>query len=106
MVKKCSKCGLKFKKEGLFIGGLVVGAAGLTILSSKEAKKLCTRAVVCGFKVRACLGKELSTVKQYVEEVIAEAKNSYGAVSREATGDSVADAQTQTESAERAAATD
>ena len=65
---------MKWSKIGLFAGGLLFGTAGVSILSSKDAKKVytgCTAAVLRG---KDSVMKTVNTVQENAGDILADAK--------------------------------
>ena len=67
------KCFKNFdaKKTGLFAAGVLFGTAGIKILSSKDAKKLYTAAVL---RAKEVVLKTATKVQENAEDIYAEAK--------------------------------
>lgn len=64
---------MKWSKIGLFAGGLLFGTAGVSILSSKDAKKVytgCTAAVLRG---KDSVMKTVTKVKENCEDIYEDA---------------------------------
>ena len=61
----------KFKKSGLFAAGILFGTAGIKILTSKDAKKLYTAAVL---RAKDCIMKTATSLQENAEDIYAEAK--------------------------------
>ncbi|MDO4288931.1 MAG: DUF6110 family protein [Eubacterium sp.] len=64
---------LKWDKLGLFAGGVLFGTAGLKILGSKDAKKVYTGCVAAALRAKDCVMKQVTTVQENAEDVLAEA---------------------------------
>ena len=62
---------LKVKKAGLFAGGVLFGTAGVKLLSSKDAKKFYTTAVL---RAKDSLMKTATTVQENAGDILAEAQ--------------------------------
>lgn len=65
----------KWKKIGLFAGGVLFGTAGVKLLSSKDAKKVYTNCTAAALRVKDCVLKTAETVQANAEDVLAEAKH-------------------------------
>ena len=63
----------KWKKIGLFAGGVLFGTAGVKLLSSKDAKKVYTNCTAAALRVKDCVLKTAETVQ--AKDVLAEAKH-------------------------------
>ena len=62
------------KKLGLFAGGVLFGTAGVKILSSKDAKKVCTECTAAALRAKDCVMKTVTTVQENAEDILAEAQ--------------------------------
>ena len=62
------------KKLGIFAGGVLVGTAGIKILSSKDAKKVYTNCTAAVLRAKDCVMKTATTVQENAEDILAEAK--------------------------------
>ena len=66
---------MKIKKKALSTGiGLVVGAVGGKVLTSKVAKKAAVATVQQGLKAKKAVDKTVETIKVSTEDIVAEAK--------------------------------
>lgn len=59
----------------LFIGGVLFGSAGLSILASRDAKKAYAHAVAAGIRAKDCLLATVTRVREGVGDVLAEARD-------------------------------
>ena len=66
---------LNLKKVGLFAGGVLFGTAGIKILTSKDAKKLCTNATAAVLRAKECVMTVVSNAKENAGDILADAKN-------------------------------
>lgn len=64
----------KWKRAGLFAGGVLFGTAGVKILSSKDAKKVYTNCTAAVLRAKECVMKTATTVQENAEDILAEAK--------------------------------
>lgn len=62
------------KHLGLFAAGVLAGTAGLRILSSKDAKKVYTHTTAAALRVKDCVMKVVTTVRENAGDVYAGAK--------------------------------
>lgn len=62
------------KHLGLFAVGVLAGTAGLRILSSKDAKKVYTHTTAAALRVKDCVMKAVTTVRENAGDVYAGAK--------------------------------
>lgn len=65
---------LKFKKLGLFAGGVLFGTAGIKLLSSSDAKKAYTNCTAAVLRAKDCVMKTAETVQENAGDILAEAK--------------------------------
>lgn len=80
---------------GLFAAGLLVGTAGIRILTSKDAKKVYTNCTAAVLRAKDCVVKTATTLQENAEDILAEAKqiNEDRAAAEEAINDELAEAQ-------------
>ena len=62
------------KHTGLFAAGLLLGTAGVKVLSSKDAKKLYTNCTAAVLRAKACVMKTASAIQENAEDIYAEAQ--------------------------------
>ena len=62
------------KNTGIFAAGVLFGTAGISLLSSKDAKKLYTNCTAAVLRAKECVMKTASTVQENAEDILAEAK--------------------------------
>jgi hypothetical protein len=62
------------EKIVLFIGGVLFGTAGIKLLSSRDAKKLYTKATAAGLRVKDYALDTVAKVQENAEDILAEAK--------------------------------
>lgn len=62
------------KSLGLFAAGLLVGTAGIKILSSKDAKKFYAHTTAAALRVKDNVMKTVTTVRENAEDIYADAK--------------------------------
>lgn len=86
---------VKAGKLGLFAAGLLVGTAGIRILTSKDAKKVYTSCTAAVLRAKDCVVKTTTTLQENAEDILAEAKqiNEERAAAEEAVDDELAQAQ-------------
>ena len=63
-----------WKKPTLFLGGMLMGTAGIKILTSKDAKKLYTNTIAAVLRAKACVLKTTSAVQENAEDIYSEAQ--------------------------------
>ena len=63
------------KKAALFAGGVVFGTAGLTILSSKDAKKVYTESTAAVLRAKECVMTGITSIRETAGDILAEAKD-------------------------------
>ena len=61
---------IDWKKTGLFAAGVAFGTAGIKVLSSDDAKKVYTAAVL---RAKDCVMKTATTIQENAEDIYAEA---------------------------------
>lgn len=64
----------KWKKIGIFAGGVLFGTAGVKLLSSDDAKKAYTGCTAAVLRAKDCVLKTAATVQENAEDILAEAK--------------------------------
>ncbi len=63
------------KKEiGLFIGGILAGTAGVSILASDDAKKVYTQATAAALRGREEVMTKATVIRENCEDIYADAK--------------------------------
>ena len=65
---------LKLKNLALFAGGVLIGTAGVNILSSKDVTKVYVEGTAAVLRARDCVMKTAETVQENAEDILAEAK--------------------------------
>lgn len=65
---------LDWKKLGLFAGGVLFGTAGVSVLSSKDAKKVYTNCTAAVLRAKDCVMKTATTLQENAEDILADAK--------------------------------
>lgn len=58
----------------LFLGGLLVGTAGVKVLSSKDAKKAYTHCTAAAFRAKDSVMETVTKIQENAEDIYAEAK--------------------------------
>ena len=58
----------------LFLGGVLLGTAGIKILSSKDAKKAYVQCTAAALRAKDSVMKTVTTVQENAGDVLAEAK--------------------------------
>ena len=62
------------KKLGLFAAGVLFGTAGITVLSSKDAKKVYTHTTAAVLRAKDSVMETVTTVRENAEDIYADAK--------------------------------
>ena len=62
------------KKFGLFAAGVLLGTAGIKVLSSKDAKKVYTHTTAAVLRAKNSVMEAVSTVRENAEDIYADAK--------------------------------
>ena len=66
---------MSYGKLGLFIGGVLFGTAGVSVLSSKDAKKAYTHCTAAVLRGKDSVMKTVATVKENCGDIYADAKD-------------------------------
>ena len=66
--------GLDLKKVGIFAGGVLFGTAGLSILGSRDAKKVYTHTAAAVLRGKECLEKRAALVRENCDDILADAR--------------------------------
>lgn len=62
------------KKFGLFAAGVLLGTAGIKVLSSKDAKKVYTHTTAAVLRAKDSVMETVITVRENAEDIYADAK--------------------------------
>ena len=62
------------KKVGLFAAGVLLGTAGIKVLSSKDAKKVYTHTTAAVLRAKDSVMEAVTTVRENAEDIYADAK--------------------------------
>lgn len=65
---------LDAKKTGIFAAGVLLGTAGVKILTSKDAKKVYTHCTAAALRAKECVLKTVTSLQENAEDIYAEAK--------------------------------
>ena len=65
---------IPWKKLGLFAGGVLFGTAGISVLSSKDAKKCYTHATAAVLRAKNNVMETVTTVRENCDDILADAK--------------------------------
>lgn len=65
---------LKFKRLGIFLGGILFGTAGIKVLSGSRAKKVYTKGMAAALRAKDEVVKKATIVQENAEDIIYEAK--------------------------------
>jgi len=68
-IKNCD-----LKKLGIFGAGVLFGTAGISILSSKDAKKVYTNVTAAALRAKTSVMKTATTIQENAEDIYAQAK--------------------------------
>lgn len=66
---------MNYCKLGLFVGGVLFGTAGVSVLSSKDAKKVYTHCTAAVLRGKDSVMKTAATVKENCGDIYADAKD-------------------------------
>lgn len=66
---------MNYRKITMFVSGLLFGTAGLSVLSSKDAKKVYTHCTAAVLRGKDSIIKTISTVKENCGDIYADAKD-------------------------------
>ena len=66
---------MKYGKIITFLGGMLMGTAGIVVLSSKDAKKAYTHATAAVLRGKDSVMKTVSSVKENCGDIYADAKD-------------------------------
>ncbi|MDO4962406.1 MAG: DUF6110 family protein [Eubacteriales bacterium] len=80
------------KKIALFLGGVVFGTAGVTALSSKDAKRVYTEGTAAVLRARDCVMTKVTSIRENADDILAEAKEINEKRAEEAAAKELADA--------------
>lgn len=69
---------MKLGKVGLFLGGMLMGTAGISILSSRDAKKAYTHCTAAVLRGKDSIMKTAATLKENCGDIYADAKDING----------------------------
>ena len=62
------------KKFGLFAAGVLLGTAGIKVLSSKDAKKAYVHVTAAGLRMKDSVMETVTTVQENAADILASAK--------------------------------
>ena len=62
------------KKFGLFAAGVLLGTAGIKVLSSKDAKKVYSHTTAAVLRAKDSVMETVTTVRENAEDIYADAK--------------------------------
>ena len=65
---------MDLKKLGLFVGGALIGSAGIKVLSSDDAKKLYTQTTAAVLRAKECVMTAATALKENTDDILADAK--------------------------------
>ncbi len=63
-----------WKNIGLFAGGVLFGTAGISILSSKDAKKVYTHTTAAVLRGREAVLRTATTIRENCDDILVDAK--------------------------------
>ena len=66
--------GIDLKTVGTFVGGVLMGSAGLKVLASEDAKKVYTNCTAAGLRAKDSVMKTVSAEQENVGDILAEAE--------------------------------
>lgn len=79
------------EKAVVFAGGVLFGTAGLSILSSKDAKKVYTEGTAAVLRAKECVMTGVTSIRETADDILAEAKDINEKRAEEAAAEVVAD---------------
>lgn len=62
------------KATGIFAAGVLLGTAGIKVLSSKDAKKVYTQCTAAVLRAKECVMKTVTSIQENAEDIYAEAQ--------------------------------
>lgn len=62
------------KTTGIFAAGVLLGTAGIKVLSSKDAKKVYTQCTAAVLRAKECVMKTVTNIQENAEDIYAEAQ--------------------------------
>lgn len=65
---------LDMKKTGIFAAGVLLGTAGIKVLSSKDAKKVYTHCTAAALRAKESVMKTVTGIQENAEDIYAEAQ--------------------------------
>lgn len=66
---------MNWRRCGMFIGGVLFGTAGISILSSKDAKKAYTHCTAAVLRGKDCLVKKSHILRENCSDIYADARD-------------------------------
>lgn len=66
---------MKYGKLITFLGGVLMGTAGVSVLSSKDAKKVYTQVTAAVLRGKDCVMQTVATVKENCGDIYADAQD-------------------------------
>ena len=84
-------------KIGLFAAGLLLGTAGIKILTSKDAKKLYTHTTAAVLRAKDCVMQTVTTIREGADDIYADAKSINDRRAAEAEPETIEDASADAE---------
>ena len=87
------------KKSALFVGGLLFGTAGLSILKSKDAKRLYAESAAAVLRAKEEIMTGVTAVRETAGDILAEANDINDKRAEDAAAKAIAD-ESETETAE------
>ena len=67
--------GFPMKKRALFAGGVLVGSAGIRLLTSKDAKKAYAHSTAAVLRMKDCVMETVTKAQENAGDILAEAKD-------------------------------
>ncbi len=68
-------CGFPWKRTAVFFGGVLFGTAGISILKSKDAKKVYTHCTAAVLRGKDAVMKEATALKENCQDIYADASD-------------------------------
>ena len=63
-----------WNRAAFFLGGLLLGTAGIKILTSKDAKKAYTHVTAAGLRMKDCVLENVTRAQECCDDILADAK--------------------------------
>ena len=88
------------KRFGLFAAGVLLGTAGIKLLSSRDAKKVYTHTTAAVLRAKDSVMQTVTTIRENADDILADAKELNERRAEQAAAEVVADTSEQEAAAE------